>query len=198
MSETVSPQEVIWTLIAVIALGFTLWIIVDNAQNYRAVMAAVRRGNAVVRGPRWWVALASLVSSVAMLIVWGGFIGVGIVAMTTPPPATTTNQVASNIIGWILVGIEVVLAGIQVWQVYARTKIRPLVNPATDERAARMIASETASVAEAAAHAEVATIAAAASAAEASEAAHVVAEAAANAVDTITTEQEREQEREVP
>jgi hypothetical protein len=152
----------------------------------------VRRGNAVTWGPRWWVALASLVSSIGMLIVWGGFVGIGIVAMTVPPPITTERQAASEMSGWILVGVELVLAAIQVWQVYARTKIRPLVNPAPDERAARGIASETANVAEAAAHAEVATIAAAASAAEASEAAHVVAEAAASAVDTITAEHDRE------
>ncbi len=127
MSETVSVQEMTWTLVAGSAIGFTLWILNDNVRNYGAIREAVRRDRAVAWGPRWWVAFASLVSSAAMLVVWFGFVVIGIIAMSTPPPLTSERQVAVETNGWILIAIEVLLAAIQAWQVYARTKIRPIL-----------------------------------------------------------------------
>ena len=126
LSETISLQEAIWTTIAVVAIGITAVIIWDNSLNFRAIRAAVRRGRATTWGPRYWVAFASLVSSMGMLIAWLGFAAIGFIAMNIPAPPTLERQAAAEANGWILIAIESVLASIQVWQVYARTKIRPL------------------------------------------------------------------------
>jgi hypothetical protein len=59
-------------------------------------------------------------------VVWIGFVTIGMIAMSIPPPLTPERQSAATTNGWILIGIEMLLAAIQVWQVYARTKIRPI------------------------------------------------------------------------
>jgi hypothetical protein len=127
MSSTAAPVEMTWTLIAVVAIGFTAWIVDDNVRNFAAVRAAVRQGRAVTWGPRWWVALASLVSSAAMFVVWLGFAAIGALSMTAGPNTDVAYRSwVSNVSGWVLVGMTLILAGIQAWQVYARTKIRPI------------------------------------------------------------------------
>lgn len=127
MADSVTWIELIWTGIAVVAIGFTAWIIDDNTRNFAAIRRAVQRGHATTWGPRWWVAVASLVSSVAMFVVWIGFAVIGVVAMTVSPTDSEETRVAvSTATGVVLVCMTLILAGIQVWQVYARTKIRPL------------------------------------------------------------------------
>lgn len=127
MASTASPLEISWTLIAVIAIGFTAWIVDDNVRNFAAIREAVRQDRAVAWGPRWWVAVASLVSSAAMFVVWLGFAAIGVLAMTTGPDTDVTYRVRiSSLSGWVLVAMTLLLAGIQAWQVYARTKIRPI------------------------------------------------------------------------
>lgn len=129
MASSVTWIELIWTLIAVVSLGFTAWIIDDNMRNFAAIRAAIRQGRAVAWGPRWWVGLASLVSSAAMFIVWIGFAAIGVIAMTVSPHDPEDERAwISAVSGWLLIATTLILAGIQAWQVYARTKIRPLVH----------------------------------------------------------------------
>jgi hypothetical protein len=131
MPETATWLEITWTAIATVALGFTLWIVDDNIRNFAAIRRAVARGKANHWGARWWVAFASLVTSVAMLVVWIGFEIVGIIGMTVSPRVSPTEREAALqvISGWLMISTALVLAGIQAWQVFARTKIRPLVQP---------------------------------------------------------------------
>ena len=130
MSDSATWLEVTWTLVAAGAIGFTAWIIDDNARNFNAIRRAVKQGRAVAWGPRWWVAFASLVSSVAMFVVWVGFASIGIVSMTVSPHDSAAERTAVQAVsGWTLIAMTLLLAGIQGWQVYARTKIRPLTAP---------------------------------------------------------------------
>ncbi len=130
MTESATWLEVTWTLVAAGAIGFTSWIIDDNVRNFAAIRRAVKQGRAVAWGPRWWVAFASLVSSVLMFVVWLGFAAIGIVSMTTSPQDSVDERAAVQAVsGWVLIAMTLILAGIQAWQVYARTKIRPLTAP---------------------------------------------------------------------
>jgi hypothetical protein len=131
MSDSATWLEVTWTLIAVGSIGFTAWIVDDNVRNFLAIKKAVQQGRAIPWGPRYWVAVASLVSSAAMFVVWVGFAFIGIVSMNVSPNDPegyrADVQTAS---GWTLIAMTLLLAGIQGWQVFARTKIRPLTSPA--------------------------------------------------------------------
>lgn len=138
MNESVTWLELAWTLIAAGALGFTAWIIDDNLRNFAAIRRAVAKGRATAWGPRYWVAVASLVSSLAMFVVWMGFAVIGIVHMSVSPYHAPEQRAAVQAAsGWTLVGLTLLLAAIQAWQVFARTKIRPLTAPqgAIDEAA---------------------------------------------------------------
>jgi hypothetical protein len=128
VADSVSGLELIWTAIAVIALGFTAWICDDNVRNYLAIRRAVALGRATMWGPRAWVAVASLVSSIAMFVVWLGFASIGILAMIVSPNDPASERARfSSLTGIVLIAMTLILAGIQAWQVFARTKIRPLV-----------------------------------------------------------------------
>lgn len=145
LASTASALEITWTLIAIISLGFTAWIVQDNLLNYAAVREAVRQGRAVTAGPRWWVALASLVSSTAMFVVWLGFATAGVLAMTVGPDTPLEQRVrVSEAVGWVLVAMTLILAGIQVWQVYARTKIRPITQAPNARTEAAIAVNEAA------------------------------------------------------
>ena len=105
MTESVTWLEVTWTLVAAGAIGFTAWIIDDNVRNFAAIRRAVKQGRAAAWGPRWWVAFASLVSSVGMFIVWLGFAAIGIVAMSVSPRDSTPEiQMVQTISGWLSPG----------------------------------------------------------------------------------------------
>jgi Na+/proline symporter len=117
-------------VIAIVSLGFTSWLIDDNIKNFFAVRQAVREGWAKTWGPRYWVAIASLVSSLMMFVVWMGFAIIGLIAMSVGPESSDDQlRQASSFNGALLIAMTLVLAGIQVWQMYARTKIRPLIAP---------------------------------------------------------------------
>ena len=137
VASNASAVEIVWLLIAVTSLGLTVLVIRDNWINLAAIRDAVRKGRAIKWGPRYWVAFASLVSSAAMFAVWLGFASVGVLSMTvSPDDPIEYRAVVSWGTGWLLVAMTLILAGIQVWQVFARTKIRPLTDPEGDIDAA--------------------------------------------------------------
>lgn len=150
LPNTISLLELSWTVIAMIAFGFTVWIVNDNARNYAAIRAEVRRRRGRTWGPRWWVAFASLVSSVAMLFVWVGFLLVGVLSMTAGVHSDAAYRAwVSSVSGWTLVGMATILAGIQIWQVFARSRIRSVVPvPPTLEEAALSLSSSQEGIAE--------------------------------------------------
>lgn len=129
-----SPIEITWTIIAAVGVLLTGWMILDAWLDFRAVKSAIRGGFARAYGARWWIALGSLVGNGLTLFVWAGFLLVGVIAMQFPPPPPSPNQAASNMwAGWVLIGMEALLAAIQVWSRVVRQKVvgRPHLPPQT-------------------------------------------------------------------
>ena len=126
-TEDSTAQERLWTLVAVIALGFTCWTVDDNIKNYWALRRAIRRGRAVMYGPRWWFAVSSIVSSVVMYVVWLGFATIGVVAMQVGPHDPASERLTVTYFnGYVLVVLTIALAIVQVWQVWVRNQIRKI------------------------------------------------------------------------
>ena len=106
--------ELSWTGIAVVGTAMTVWMLHDVLGDYLAVREGVRRGYAIARGARWWSAVGAMGGYALDGVVWMGFLLVGLMAIFE-----TWIQWA----GWILILMEVVLAGSQIWRRIARTKM---------------------------------------------------------------------------
>jgi hypothetical protein len=119
-----SPLELTWSIIALIGVILTGWMILDSWLDFRAVQRAIRGGYAKARGARWWIATGALIGNSLTAFVWAGFLLVGLIAMQYPPPPPNTDQTVSNMAaGWVLIGMEAVLAATQVWMRYVRVKV---------------------------------------------------------------------------
>jgi hypothetical protein len=119
-----SSIEVTWTAVALLGVLMTAWMIADAHLDYRAVRRGIRAGIAVAYGPRWWIAVGALVGNGLTLLVWLGFLVVGLLAMQFPPPPPNTEQnVVSMVIGWVLIAMEALLASVQVWSRIVRLKV---------------------------------------------------------------------------
>lgn len=126
MSGTASPLELTWSVVAVIGLVFSLGLTYDGWRDFLAVRSAIRAVPPRARawGPRWWVALSSIVANGTLCLIWLGFILIGAIAMQFPPPQPTTEQAISNMwAGWVLIAMEMCLAGVQAWHLYVRSQI---------------------------------------------------------------------------
>lgn len=124
-SEVSTAQERVWTIICFIALVFTAWSVDDNTKNFRAIRTAIKQGRAVGFGPRWWIAFSSLVSSILMYMVWIDLACIGVVAMSTGPhDMLSVRQEVGEFVGYALVLASVLLALIQIWQVFARRQMQ--------------------------------------------------------------------------
>jgi hypothetical protein len=124
MRGSASPIEITWTAVALCGVLLTVWMIVDVYLDYRFVRRGIRAGIAVAYGPRWWIAVGALVGNGLTLLVWLGFLVVGLLAMQFPPPPPNTEQgVVSMVIGWVLIAMEALLASVQVWSRIVRLKV---------------------------------------------------------------------------
>lgn len=119
-----SPLELSWSAIAAVGVLLTGWMIFDAYLDYRAVKQAVQGGYARSRGARWWIAVGALVGNSMTVFVWAGFLLVGLIAMQYPPPPPSPDQTVSNMwAGWVLIGMEALLAAIQVWSRFVRLQV---------------------------------------------------------------------------
>ncbi len=119
-----SPLELSWTIIAVVGVLVTVWMIIDAYLDYRVVVRAIRGGYARARGARWWIAVGALVANAMTVLVWVGFLVVGLIAMQFPPPPPNVEQAGSNAAaGWVLIGMEALLAATQVWARFVRIQV---------------------------------------------------------------------------
>lgn len=132
MSATASPLELAWAGIAAIGLLFSGWLAFVGWLDFSAVRAAIKAVPPRARpwGPRWYVALSAVVANVALCLVWGGFIFIGVVAMQFPPPPPTTDQAVSNMwVGWVLIAMEGLLAMVQGWHLFVRGRVQAAIVP---------------------------------------------------------------------
>jgi hypothetical protein len=126
MTGNVSPLEVGWTLIAVLGLLFSGWLVLSTAMDLLSVWEAVRAVPPKARfwGQRWWVALGSVVGYAGISILWALPILIGIMAMSWPPPQSNPEQQLSNLkVGWLFIGGELLALVLQAWFLIVRNRI---------------------------------------------------------------------------
>lgn len=111
-ASSVSALEATWSLVAVIGVAVATGFLAHIWLSYRSVHEWIRRGWAVRWGPRHKFVLGFLVGAGLLLLVWLGFVLLGINAALNAPPTTPDRAAASERGGWILVGLEVVLLGV--------------------------------------------------------------------------------------
>lgn len=119
-----SPIELAWSIIAGIGVLLSLWMIADAWLDYRSVVRGIRGGYARARGARWWIAVGALGGNAMLVLVWLGFLAIGVLAMQYPPPPREPDQQVSNQwAGWVLIGMEALLAATQVWARLVRLQV---------------------------------------------------------------------------
>lgn len=101
-----NPIEVVWTVGALMGASLTLIALGWTWGRFNVVREGVRRGEAVAWGPRWNLTLGLCLSMVFFLLGWLGYLGIGAVAIVTPPPLRESNQDAADQTALILVGME--------------------------------------------------------------------------------------------
>lgn len=126
MMGNVSPLEAAWSAIAVLGLLFSLWLAAAGWMDLDAVESAIDAHPPRARrwGPRWYVALSAVVANIALCLVWIGFLLIGAIAMRYPSPAPSPDQgVSSQWVGWVLIAMEAILAGVQAWHLFVRGRV---------------------------------------------------------------------------
>lgn len=120
---TASALEMIWTVVAVIGLLFSVWASIEAYLDLQSIRTAAGRPRPRVRigGPRWWIALGNLVSSAIWTVVWVGFVYLGYVALRLPPNPAMEH---ADQTGWALVWLVILLAIVQAWNRYVRIRLR--------------------------------------------------------------------------
>lgn len=112
--SSASPIEIAWSVIAVVGVLFTAWMIADGWLDYRAVRAGIQGGYARARGARWWIAIGALGDAGVTAFVWLGFLVVGLMAIFDVWLAWA---------GWVLIAMEGLLAARQVWSRFVRVQV---------------------------------------------------------------------------
>lgn len=119
LPSNASSLEITWSLIALVGLMFALWLFELIWKSYRAVLSWIEQGLAVRWGPRHKFVLGFLTGVGLLVLIWVGFIALGINAMLTPEPLSVDRQEAAERGGWILVGLEALLLIFSVVLLYA-------------------------------------------------------------------------------
>lgn len=101
-----SPIELWWSGFAVLGCIASLLLTGWAISSLRIVASNVERGRARVWGPGWNLAFGLLVAMIFFTIAWVGYLAIGVLALSVPPPPTQAGREASNILGYILIGME--------------------------------------------------------------------------------------------
>src|SRR5581483_6491208 len=81
-----SALEAVWTALACGGLAFALWLFGMIWRSYRAVCAWIEQERAVKWGPRHKFVLGFLVGIGVLVLVWAGFVVLGVNALENAPP----------------------------------------------------------------------------------------------------------------
>lgn len=126
MNGSASSVEISWTLIGIVGMLSTVWLIVGGFIDRRVVQKAIDADPPRARawGPRWWVALRNTGMWFMLAYIWLVFVFVGAIAMTYPPPPPNPDQqVSSQWVGWLFISAETVLAIFQGWFLYCSSRV---------------------------------------------------------------------------
>lgn len=106
MIGNASLLEMIWTGLALIALSLWIGGVLTALADARALqMRPAHRGN----GPRAEILRARLWTALLDALVQAGFVGIGVIAMWTPPPVRPPIEASAAATGLLLVAIEFIL-----------------------------------------------------------------------------------------
>lgn len=134
LPSSASPLEVAWATVAVLGAGVATALLAHIWLSYRAVAAWFGTGRIVRWGPRHKFVLGFLVGDGLLLLVWCGFVALGVNALLNPPPAGLDRVAASERGGWILVGLESVLFLFQAVLLWAWVAVgHPTLKPGNRE-----------------------------------------------------------------
>lgn len=100
-------REIFWSVVALFGLLFTVGMAIWARARLRVVQQAIIGGSAVAWGPRWNLTLGLFVAMLFFGVGWCGYLGLGVVAMLTPPPIQEVNQDAAEWFASILVTMEI-------------------------------------------------------------------------------------------
>jgi hypothetical protein len=118
--DTVAPIEVLWTLVALMALLLHFWAGQDARQDLRSL-------NLLHAPPLRLIAQSNIAVAYGLGYIQVVFVVIGIRAMTLPSPTPTGDpDVGAVLAGVAFIGAELILAGISWLSVYVRRRAREL------------------------------------------------------------------------
>ena len=130
LPASAAPLELAWTGVAFLGGGVATALLVTIWRSYRAVADWIEHGRLVRWGPRHRFVLGFLVGIFLLMLLWAGFLALGVNAIANPPPTTPDRAAASERGGWLLVGLEAVLFAFQAILLYAWVSVgRPTLDP---------------------------------------------------------------------
>lgn len=96
--RNVSELELWWTTPSVLAFFITLILVVWSYRTFQAIRDKIEKEPVKYRswGPRWNFTLLLFLAMLVFLLAWPIGIGIGVVAMLTPPPVVEANRTAAN------------------------------------------------------------------------------------------------------
>lgn len=130
LGANASMLEATWLGIALLGAAVALALWVQIVASYLAVETWIGERRLVRWGPRHKFILGFLIGIFLFLLVWLGFIALGVNAVTNPPPATPDRVEAAERGGMILCGLEGVLLLVTVILTWAWITVgKPTLNP---------------------------------------------------------------------
>jgi cytochrome b561 len=103
-----ASRELVWAGMALIAFVVTILLIARILRSLQALNARIKAEPKKYRawGPRWNFLFFLLLAMIFFGIGWLGYLGIGFLALMTPPPLREINQDASDWFAWFLIGME--------------------------------------------------------------------------------------------
>lgn len=130
LPSSASEIEVARTTVALLGAGIATALLANVWLSYRAVVAWIGTGRVVRWGPRHTFVFGFLIGIGLLLLMWLGFLALGVNAILNPPPLSPERIDAATRGGWILIGLQVELLAFQgillwAWLAVGRKTMHP-------------------------------------------------------------------------